>query len=111
MAPVGTVGFFGLPLQAAFLCVAGSMLLAVAGPLTSVLLGGIEKAVAGLAESGLLSWLAPLGFSEEELRKYEKSVKAGKILVIAQGSLRKVRKAWRMLKKTGPTELDLNVGA
>jgi hypothetical protein len=106
-AGLGTVGVSGFPLQAAYLWVAGSMRLVVAGPLTTVLLEFMEQT--GDAESGTLDWLAPLGLPEEIRRKYEESVKAQKYLVIAQGAVKKVKKAWQILKTTNPVELVLNI--
>jgi hypothetical protein len=103
---LGTVGIVGLPVQAAYLWVAGSMRLVVAGPLTTALLEGMENAAD--AESGPLGWLAPLGLPKEVRGKYEECVKARKYLVIFQGAVKKVKKAWQILKTTNPSVLDLN---
>ena len=106
-AGLGTVRLLGIPAQAAYLWVADSRRLVVAGPLTTALLDGMERA--GDAEAGALGWLAPLGLPEEVRRKYEESVKAQKYLVIAQGAVKQVKKAWQILKTTNPVELTLNL--
>jgi hypothetical protein len=101
-------GIFGLLVGAAFLWVPGVGPLVVAGSLTSVLLGGLEGAVAGAAVSGVLGWLVSLGISKQHILKYEESVKAGKYLVIAHGSPDEVKKARQILEGTRPAELNLH---
>jgi len=99
-------GIFGLLVGAAFIWVPGVGPLVVVGSLTSALLGGLEGAVAGAALSGLLGWLTSLGISQDQIQKYEESVKAGKYLVIAQGQEPEVSKARSILGATAPVELN-----
>jgi hypothetical protein len=106
-AGLGTVGINGIPVQAAYLWVAGAMCLVVVGPLTTTLLDLMDRARD--AEAGTLNWLAPLGIPEEVRRKYEDCVKARKYLLIAQGTVRKVKRAWQILKATNPAEFTLNL--
>src|SRR6516164_2527174 len=79
-------GIFGLLVGAAFVWLPGVGPLIVAGSLTSALMGGLEGAVAGAALSGVLGWLGSLGISRQHILKYEESVKAGKVLVVAHGT-------------------------
>jgi hypothetical protein len=101
-------GIFGLLVGAAFLWVPGVGPLVVAGSLASVLLGGIEGAVAGAAGAGLLGWLLGLGISKQHILKYEQYVKAGKYLLIAHGSADDAAKAKQILTPTKPAELDVH---
>ena len=98
-------GIFGLLVGAAFVWVPGVGPLVVAGSMASVLLGGLEGAVAGAASAGLLGWLMSLGISEQHILKYEQHVKAGKYLVIAHGPADEVARARTILAGTGPAEL------
>jgi hypothetical protein len=101
-------GIFGLLTGAAFLWVPGVGPLVVAGSLASLLLGGLEGAVAGAAVTGLLGWLTSLGISKQHILKYEQSVKAGKYLVIAHGGPDDVAKAKQILAGTNPAELNVH---
>ncbi len=104
-------GIFGLLVGAAFIWVPGVGPLVVAGSLTSVLLGGLEGAVAGAALSGLLGFLTSLGISREQILKYEESVKAGNYLVVAHGEEPEVARARSILGATSPAELNTHVQA
>jgi hypothetical protein len=101
-------GIFGLLVGAAFLWVPGVGPLVVAGSLGSALLGGVEGAVAGAAVTGVFGWLASLGISKEHILKYEESVKAGKYLLIAHGSVDDAKKARAILEGTRPAELNIH---
>jgi hypothetical protein len=101
-------GIFGLLVGAAFLWVPGVGPLVVAGSMASVLLGGLEGAVAGATSAGLLGWLMSLGISKQHILKYEQHVKAGKYLVIAHGSPDDAAKAKQVLTATKPAELDVH---
>jgi hypothetical protein len=82
--------------------------LIVAGSLASMVLGGVEGAVAGAAFAGLLGWLAALGISKQHILKYEEYVKAGKYLVVAHGTPQDVAKAQKVLAGTGASELTVH---
>jgi hypothetical protein len=101
-------GIFGLLVGSAFLWVPGVGPLIVAGSLASLLLGGLEGAVAGAAVSGLLGWLVSLGISKQQILKYEEHVKAGKYLVVAHGTADDVNKAKAILEGTKPAELNVH---
>jgi hypothetical protein len=101
-------GIFGLLAGAAFVWLPGVGPLIVAGSLTSALMGGLEGAAAGAALTGVLGWLGSLGISRQHILKYEESVKAGKTLVVAHGSVEEVRKAEAILAATSPAALNLH---
>jgi hypothetical protein len=101
-------GIFGLLVGAAFFWVPGVGPLIVAGSLASALTGGLEGAVAGAAVTGVLGWLTSIGIGKRHILKYEESVKAGKYLVIAHGSLDDVSKAKTILGDTKPAEVNVH---
>ena len=102
---------FGLLTGAAFLGVPGVGPLVVAGSLASVLLGGLEGAVAGAALTGVLGWLTSLGILKQPILKYEETIKAGKYLVIAHGGQDDVAKAKLILAASKPEELNVHCKA
>ena len=104
-------GIFGLLVGAAFLWVPGVGPLVVVGSLASVLLGGIEGAVAGAAVTGVLGWLINVGISKEKILKYEEAVKAGKFLVVAHGPADAVKKAREILAGSKADQLDVHAPA
>jgi hypothetical protein len=104
-------GIFGLLVGAAFLWVPGVGPLVVAGSLASMLMGGIEGAVAGAAVMGVLGWLTALGISKEKILKYEEAVKAGKFLVIAHAPEADVKKARDILAGSKPDQVEVHAPA
>src|SRR5262245_51559204 len=101
-------GIFGLLVGAAFVWLPGVGPLIVAGSLTSALVGGLEGAVGGAALSGVLGWLGSLGISRQHILKYEESIKAGKTLVVAHGTVEEVKKAEAILAATSPAAINLH---
>jgi hypothetical protein len=101
-------GIFGLLVGAAFIWLPGVGPLIVAGSLTSALMGGLEGAVAGAAMTGVLGWLGSLGISKQHILKYEESVKAGKTLVVAHGTVDEVAKADTILATTSPAARNVH---
>lgn len=101
-------GLFGVLVGAAFLWLPGVGPVVVAGSLASVLLGGVEGAVAGSALNGVLGLLVGYGISKEHILKYETSVKAGDYLVIAHGDGAQVASAKSVLNGTKPKQLDVH---
>ena len=72
-------GLFGLLIGAAFIWVPGFGPLLVAGPVASMLLGGIEGALAGAAGGGILGFLAGLGISRKHILKYRGKAQGGQV--------------------------------
>jgi len=101
-------GIFGILVGAAFVWVPGFGPLVIAGSLTSMVLGGIEGAVAGGATTGVLGWLVGLGVSSQKILKYEEDVKAGKYLVIAHGPEADTERARTILTGSKAEQLDVH---
>jgi hypothetical protein len=104
-------GIFGALVGAAFIWVPGVGPMIVAGSLAAALLGGVQGAVAGAAGVGVLGWLASLGISKQHIVKYEESIRAGKVLLIAHGTPEEIGKAQTILTDTAPSELTAHVAA
>jgi hypothetical protein len=104
-------GIFGALVGAAFIWVPGVGPMIVAGSLAAALLGGVQGAVAGAAGAGVLGWLTSLGISRQHIVKYEESLKAGKVLVVAHGTPDDIKKAQTILGTTGAAEVTAHVGA
>ncbi len=90
---------------------AGAGPLVVAGSLASVLLGGIEGAVAGATTCGILGWMRGLGIARDKVVKYEEAVKSGKFLLIAHGTAADVKMARDILSKTAVAHLEIHAPA
>jgi hypothetical protein len=104
-------GLLGLLTGVAFMWIPDFGPLIVAGHLTSALLalvGGVDGVVVGAAWGGVLSILVGVGVSQEHITKYKNSVKAGKYVVIADGSDEEVECARNVLQGTAATELHLH---
>ena len=101
-------GLFGVLVGAAFIWVPGFGPLFVAGPLAAALLGGIEGAVAGAAGGGLLGALFGWSISKQHIIKYEESLKAGKYLLIANGSAEEIERARTILEDSNAIEANVH---
>ncbi|HLH23351.1 MAG TPA: general stress protein [Chloroflexota bacterium] len=104
-------GLFGLLTGVALVFVPAVGPLLVAGPFAASLLGGIEGAIAGAGAGGLLGALAGVGVSKQHIVKYEDQLKAGKYLLLAQGSAADVARAQSILQTTAPAELTAHSAA
>ncbi len=91
-------GLFGLLVGAAFIWVPGFGPLFVAGSFAALLLSSMEGVAAGAVGGGVLGALVGWGVSKKHILKYEEQLKAGKYLLIAQGSAEEVARAQNILK-------------
>ena len=82
--------------------------LVVMGPLVGWLAGALEGAVLGGAGGILAAALTSSGLSNESVVRYELEVKAGKFLVLAQGSADMVELARAILGTTGASHLAVH---
>ena len=80
--------------------------LVVMGPLVGWIAGALEGAVVGGAVGVLGAALADLGIPKDQIIKYEVEVKAGKFMVLANGSADMVEMARGVLRPTNPTFLS-----
>jgi uncharacterized membrane protein len=101
-------GLFGVLAGAAFIWVPGAGPLVVAGSLTSALLGGVEGAVAGAAAGGVLGWLSALGIEKKHIVKYEDHLRAGRYLLVVNGSLEDLKTADSILSSIDNAGLHLH---
>jgi len=86
-------GLWGFIFGAGFFFVPGIGQVAMAGPIVSSLVGGLEGAVVvgGLSALGAALW--NIGIPKDSVLKYETALKADKFLVIAHGTSEDVEKA------------------
>ena len=90
-------GIWGLLFGSAFFFIPGIGPLVVAGPLVSMIVGGLEGAVItgglGVLGAGLVS----IGIPKDSIVKYESALKSDKFMVILHGSHDEVTKAHEIL--------------
>lgn len=101
-------GLFGVLTGAALVWIPGAGPLVVAGTLTSTLLAGIEGAVSAAAVGGVLGWLGALGIEKEHILKFENHLKAGRYLVVVNGSVENLETADAILSQTENAGLHLH---
>jgi hypothetical protein len=65
--------------------------------------GGLEGAAVGGGTSALFAALVGLGIPKDSVVQYENEVKAGKFLVLAQGTTEEVARARETLAGASPT--------
>jgi hypothetical protein len=104
-------GLFGVLAGAAFVWVPGAGPLVVAGSLTSTLLGSVEGAVGGAAAGGVLGWLGALGIGKKHIIKYEDHLKAGRYLLVVNGSVEDLETADSILTDIDNAGLHLHTEA
>lgn len=91
----------GMLAGAGFLFVPGIGPLVVAGPLVSVIVGGLEGSVGLAGIEALFAGLLHLGFSKDGLAEFETQLKAGKSLLLVHGDLEEVHRAQELLSNAG----------
>jgi hypothetical protein len=105
-------GMWTLTLGAAFFLVPGIGPVLVAGHLTPAILGVLEETalvVGGLTVIG--AGLYSLGIPEDSIAEYEAALKADQFLLLVQGTADELAKAYRILVKTDPEEIQRHEGA
>lgn len=88
---------WGLLLAPAVFFIPGLGLVALAGPIVSVLVGALEGAVVVGGVSALGAALFQLGVSKEDAIQYESALKADKYVLIVHGSVEERAKAKEIL--------------
>jgi len=95
-------GLVGILFSSAFLLIPVVGHIIVLGPLVSSIVGGLEGAAVVGGTSALFAALVGLGIPKDTVVQYENEVKAGKFLVVAQGTPDDVLRAKETLAQSKP---------
>lgn len=95
-------GLVGILFSSAFLVIPIVGHIIVLGPLVSSIIGGLEGAAVVGSTSALFGALVGLGIPKDSVIQYENDVKAGKFLVLAQGTPEEVDRAKGLLAASKP---------
>jgi hypothetical protein len=90
-------GLAGILFSSAFLVIPVVGHIIVLGPLVSAVIGGLEGAAVVGSTSALFGALTGLGIPKDSVIQYENDVKAGRFLVLAQGTEEDVARAKSLL--------------
>jgi hypothetical protein len=101
-------GLAGILFSSAFLVIPVVGHLIVLGPLVSSIIGGLEGAAVVGGTSALFGALAGLGIPKDTVVQYENDVKAGKFLVLAQGTPEEVARAKNVLGGSTSTNVSVH---
>ena len=99
-------GLWGMLFGSAFFLIPGLGPLLVAGPLVGWIVGALEGAVVVGSLSALGAGLYSLGIPENSILRFETAIKAGKFVVIADGSTEATAHAREILSGTHPETLE-----
>jgi len=77
-----------------------------AGSVVASIVAALEGAVVVGGVSALGAGLFSLGIPKNSVVKYEKSIKAGKFVLVAHGTAAEVAKARDLLKTSGAEQID-----
>ncbi len=97
-------GLAGILFGSAFLLVPGVGHLFVLGPLAHWIMAGLEGAAVVGGVSALGAGLVSLGIPKNSIVQYETQLKAGKFLVVANGTNDEIVRARDLLRTTSPSE-------
>jgi uncharacterized membrane protein len=98
-------GLVGILFSSAFLVIPVVGHIIVLGPLVSAIIGGLEGAAVVGSTSALFGALSGLGIPKDSVIQYENDVKAGRFLVLAQGTEEEVARAKTLLFAATPTSV------
>ena len=104
-------GLWGLLFGSAFFWVPGIGPLALAGPIVSVLAGGVGGAVLTGGVTALGAALYSIGIPKDSVIQYETAIKSDKFLLIVHGTQDEVRRASDILGTNKDAEVDVHVVA
>ena len=91
---------WGILFGSAFFWIPGFGPLAIAGPLASTIVGGVEGAIVGGGLSALGGALASIGIPKDSIVQYEKVVKEDQVLMVVNGSSQDIEEANLLLSQT-----------
>ena len=101
-------GVWGLLVGAAVLFIPGVGPIIVAGSVVTWIAAALEGALVVGGLSALGAGLYSLGIPKDSIVKYETSVKAGKFILIADGSAEEVEKARGILQTAGAEQVNVH---
>jgi hypothetical protein len=101
-------GLWGLLMGSAFFLIPGVGPVMVAGSAVAWIVGALESAVVVGGLSALGAGLYSIGIPKGSALKYESSIKAGKYLLIAHGTLEEAESARRILANTNAEEISVH---
>lgn len=101
-------GLAGILFSSAFLVIPVVGHIIVLGPLVSSIIGGLEGAAVAGTTSALFAALIGWGIPKDSVIQYENDVKAGRFLVLAQGTPEEVARAKDLLGALKPTSVALH---
>lgn len=78
----------------------------VLGPLTALLVSGLEGSVVGAGVSALFGALTGIGIPKDSVLQYETALKASKFLVLVHGDEQEVNRAHDILKGANLSSFD-----
>jgi hypothetical protein len=104
-------GLWGMLFSSAFFFVPGIGPLVLAGPIVSMIVGGLEGAVAlgGLTAVGAAIY--SMGIPRDSVLEYETDLKSHKFLLIAHGTAREAEEAREALHNAGFTQAEMHGAA
>jgi uncharacterized membrane protein len=97
-------GIWGLLFGSAFFMIPGFGPILVAGPMVAWVIGALESAAVVGGLSALGAGLYSIGIPKDSVLKYETAIKAGKYVLIAQGTVDEVANARKNIAKTKAIE-------
>jgi uncharacterized membrane protein len=101
-------GLAGILFSSAFLVIPVVGHIIVLGPLVSAIIGGLEGAAVVGTTSALFGALSGLGIPKDSVIQYENDVKAGRFLVITQGTEEEAARAKSLLGASGSTSVAVH---
>jgi Heat induced stress protein YflT len=101
-------GLAGILFSSAFLVIPIVGHIIVLGPLVTSIIGGLEGAAVAGSTSALFAALVGWGIPKDSVIQYENDVKAGKFLVLAQGTRDEVARAKDLLGASKPASVALH---
>jgi hypothetical protein len=101
-------GLWGFLFGSAFFMVPGIGPFLMFGPIVSWVVGALEGAVLVGGVSAIGAGLYGMGIPEQNVLKYETSLKAGKFMLVAHGTQEEVTRAKAILAAAGASETRLH---
>jgi len=101
-------GIWGLLFGSAFFMIPGFGPILVAGPMVAWVIGALESAAVVGGLSALGAGLYSIGIPKDSVLKYETAIKAGKYVLIAQGTVDEVANARKKIAKTKAIESEVH---